>query len=134
MYKPPLASFVAVRPNRITYNAMISAYGKGKQMTRALAVFDDMHQAKLQPDLITYNALIRACKRDWTRAMAFFEDLKAEGLEPDVVTYNTLIGACRKEGRWSDALQLYSDMQVPQCHGRIRLAGRVRVFLTNRIS
>ena len=52
-----------VTPNAITYNALISACGKGKQPEQALNVFEAMVQQGVVPDATTYNALISACEK-----------------------------------------------------------------------
>ena len=44
------------------YNALTSACSKGKQIEKALEVFEAMQQQGVVPDAITYNALISACK------------------------------------------------------------------------
>lgn len=40
-------------------------------------VLEDMHQAQVTPDIITYNALLGACTRraDWQTAMAWLDEL-----------------------------------------------------------
>jgi pentatricopeptide repeat protein len=43
----------------VTYNALISACEKGQQWERALDTFADMKQAGVQPDVVTFSALVR---------------------------------------------------------------------------
>ena len=50
-------------PNRITYNALISAYEKGNQLERALEIYAAMKERKVVPDVITYSALISGCEK-----------------------------------------------------------------------
>ena len=49
-----------LKPDVITYSALISAFEKGKVPERALKVFEAMEQQDVVPLVITYNALISA--------------------------------------------------------------------------
>ena len=63
----------------------------------ALPLFDMMRLQELQPNVVTYNALISACTkgRITERALQlFFFVLQLLGLQPNVITYNTFICAC----------------------------------------
>ena len=53
----------SVASNAITFNALISACGKGKQPERALKVFEAVVQQSVVPTTTTYNALISACEK-----------------------------------------------------------------------
>jgi pentatricopeptide repeat domain-containing protein 1 len=101
-----------VRPDVITYNALISAYEKGGQWERARAAFEEMVAAGVQPNIITYNALISAYEqgRQWERARAAFEEMVAAGVQPNVVTYSALISAYERGGQWERARATFEKM------------------------
>ena len=44
-----------VVPDIITYSALISTFGEGKQLERALEIVDQIQQQGIVPDVITYN-------------------------------------------------------------------------------
>ena len=48
----------SLAPDVITYNAAMSAFGKGAQGQQALELMLLMHEYELVPDVITYNAAI----------------------------------------------------------------------------
>ena len=50
-------------PNAISYNALISACEKGKQLERTLEVFVAMEQQGMAPNAIISSALISACEK-----------------------------------------------------------------------
>ncbi len=50
-------------PNIVTYSALISACGHGKQPERALEVFQAMQRQGMVPDIITDSAVIIACEK-----------------------------------------------------------------------
>nr|CAG8435962.1 6953_t:CDS:10 [Entrophospora candida] len=60
---------------------------KQKDAGKALQLYDEMLEKKLQPTNITYNSLIHA-----------LEEMENHGCVPDLITYNTLIYACAING------------------------------------
>ena len=52
-----------IHANANTYNTMLSACGKKKDLEAALAFFAEMKEAGIQPDTVTYSALVRACAK-----------------------------------------------------------------------
>ncbi|CAK0873284.1 unnamed protein product [Prorocentrum cordatum] len=71
---------------QLSYSAGISACEKGEQWQRALALLREMSEAKLQPDVISYNAGISACGDNggqWQRALALLSEMHKANLEPD---------------------------------------------------
>ncbi len=67
-----------MRPDEITYSALINACQKGKQPERALELFEAMKQQGIVPDEITYSALLSACEKgkQTVRALELFEAMK----------------------------------------------------------
>ena len=44
----------ALEPDMVTYNALISACGKGRELRRALDVCADMMRHALKPNLVSF--------------------------------------------------------------------------------
>ncbi|CAK8992579.1 Pentatricopeptide repeat-containing protein At5g02860 [Durusdinium trenchii] len=109
------ASSESLHLNLISYNSMVSALSVGQdfQHARELQVLEDMHQAQVTPDIITYNALLGACTRraDWQTAMAWLDELSDASLVPDVVTYGTTLAVFDQAEQWEMALQLFLELQ-----------------------
>ena len=59
----------------------------------ALKLFEEMLQKGLQPNVITYNALISACGKFamTAKALHLFEEMQKQGLQPKVITYTAVI-------------------------------------------
>ena len=62
-------------------------------------VFDvcvEMGCQALEPDMVTYSALISACGKgqELRRALNVCAEMWRQALEPDMVTYSALISAC----------------------------------------
>ena len=52
-----------MKPNMVSYSALISACEKGKELRRAFDVFARMLRQALKPNMVSYNALISACEK-----------------------------------------------------------------------
>ncbi|CAK0844829.1 unnamed protein product [Prorocentrum cordatum] len=71
-----------------------------------------MRDERLEPDVISFSAGIRACGKgeQWQRALALFGELWDSKMEPDVITYGTVISSCGKCEQWRLALALLGEM------------------------
>ncbi|CAK0858303.1 unnamed protein product [Prorocentrum cordatum] len=73
-----------------------------------------MRQAKLKPDVVSYNSGISACGKgeQWHRALALLSAVSEAKLELDII-YHTSLGpaACEKGEQWQPALALLSEMR-----------------------
>ena len=67
-----------MKPNVITYSAVISACEKGGQWEKALEVFASMDSNGVSPNDITYCAVISACEkgRQWEKALEIFASME----------------------------------------------------------
>ena len=57
-----------------------------------------MRQKGIEPNVITYSALIRACAKGEQpqKAQELLQEMRQRGLEPDMITYSALTSACAK--------------------------------------
>ncbi|CAM9857198.1 unnamed protein product, partial [Laminaria digitata] len=92
-----------VRPSVQAFTSVLTGFAGVGDKDRALAVFQQMMTAGVEPNVVTYTALISACVNggDMDGARRLFGALEARGaiapaMQPSVFTYNTLIrGLCR---------------------------------------
>ena len=65
---------------------------------RASALLREMLGRRLEPDAVSYNTSISACKKDsqWVQALALMGHMTGRRLEADVVSYSASISACEK--------------------------------------
>ncbi|CAJ1407597.1 unnamed protein product [Effrenium voratum] len=72
-----------------------------------------MPHARIQPTVVTYNAMISTCALAacWEQAVGWFAKLQTAALEPTVVTYNSLSNACGAGKMWVKALSLWRQMR-----------------------
>ena len=62
-----------------------------------------MQLERVQPNVITYNAMIAACKSSWPRALQLLEHMQRKAIEPNATTYSAAISACEK-GQQAEAV------------------------------
>ena len=99
-----------VVPSAITYTALSSACEKGKQLQKALQVFETMLKQGVLPNVIIYSALISACeKREQPRhTFCILEEMKRQHMVLNVITCNALISSCEKDKKLELAVQVHS--------------------------
>ncbi|XP_010026088.3 pentatricopeptide repeat-containing protein At2g31400, chloroplastic [Eucalyptus grandis] len=102
-----------LKPNLVTFNAVIDACGKGGvELDKVLRIFDEMLKNGVQPDRITYNSLLAVCSRGgyWEAAKNWFYEMVDKGIDQDIVTYNTFLDALCKGGQLDSAIEIMSQM------------------------
>ncbi|CAK0904407.1 unnamed protein product [Prorocentrum cordatum] len=72
-----------------------------------------MWEAKLEPDVISYNAGISACEKgkQWQPALALLSEMWEAKLEPDVISYNAAICTSERCSQWRHAFLLLRVMR-----------------------
>ena len=72
-----------------------------------------MQKARIQADVIIFNAALSACEKDaqWQRALSLFDGIQKIRIQPDVITFSVTISACEKGKQWPRALRLFDGMQ-----------------------
>lgn len=81
-------------------------------------LFGTLHGIGLNPNVITYSAIIRGLclKKDIKTALEVFEFMKCHGVDPDEFTFSILINGC-KAFRKFDVL---ADIAIQACFANIR--------------
>lgn len=91
------------------YNALIYAYGVHQLPKKAQALFEEMKQSGIQPNIYTYNTLLQVYKErgELEQAQALFDEIK----EPDTVTYNTMLQLWLQTGHKDRVFRLYDTLK-----------------------
>lgn len=87
---------VGIAPNVITYNAAITAFRKGRQCDRAVALLRGMPQRGVPSNVASYSSAISALgdAGRWEEAVSLFREMPAVGLAPDMMSFTATISAC----------------------------------------
>lgn len=110
-----LAKCNGFMPSVLSYNWVLdSVISNHKTMELAEQLYKDMTKIGVQPNVFTYNILIRGfCAiREFDRGLGFFSEMERIGCLPNVVTYNTLIHAHCKVGLVDEAYKYMKLLSV----------------------
>ncbi len=79
-----------IKPTEISFNALIKAIWKLKNVAAALRVFEQMKESGITPKESTYALMIGTISGNGDMALKFFEEMKENGIEPTNVLYNAI--------------------------------------------
>ncbi|KAG6385736.1 hypothetical protein SASPL_154614 [Salvia splendens] len=114
----------------VTYNTILSGLCKGKMLSEADTLFNEMDHCRhgdpskafdflkkvksrgLVPDSFTYNTLIHGFMKEENVDMTFVlvNQMKKESISPDLVTYNAILDQFCRLGRMQEANSVYRKM------------------------
>ncbi|XP_057783384.1 pentatricopeptide repeat-containing protein At3g22670, mitochondrial-like [Salvia miltiorrhiza] len=106
-----------IPPNLSTYNVLVHAWCKTRQMEKAKKMIDEMKELGFSPNAVTYTSVIESyCReRDFRKVEATLEEMKGNGVQPSVVTYTIIMNALSKARETDKALQIYEQMKQKEC-------------------
>ena len=140
-----------VEPNVVTFTTVIQSCAKAiaiaaekldkddgaderlirQPMEKALDLLQQMKNpgSVVKPNIVTYNAAIRACAEGLSLESAFklMDDLRLEGLTPTVVTYGSLMTACERVGSVSAASKVFQMIKEQQ-HSDVSLQANEIIY------
>jgi len=101
-----------IRPSRVTYSTLISAYGRSGKTELARKVFLQMLAKRIEPDDYTFVGLMLgpATAGNFRECAKIASEMKDYGVKPTVHTYNTLIQAADIAGNYDKAVELYDEL------------------------
>lgn len=99
----------------IIWTAIISAYAAHGKAEMSLGHFNEMLNNGIQPDQVTFTAVLAACAHSgvvdkaWEILRSMFPNY---GIQPSVEHYACMVGALGRAGRLSEATELISTMPI----------------------
>ncbi|KAJ7536443.1 hypothetical protein O6H91_12G069800 [Diphasiastrum complanatum] len=98
--------------NVVSWNVMIAGYAQNGLGKEALALYDQMQQEGVQPDIVTFVVLLKACASITAleRGKKLHSQVIKRGLESDVIVRSTLVDMYAKCGCLEDARELFNNM------------------------
>ncbi|XP_057983977.1 pentatricopeptide repeat-containing protein At3g09650, chloroplastic [Malania oleifera] len=102
-----------VPANRITYNILLKGYCQQLKIEKAKELIREMaDDARILPDVVSYNTLIDGCILidDSASALACFNEMRARGIAPTKISYTTLMKAFGLSGQPKLANKVFDEM------------------------
>ena len=98
--------FIGLEEDISVGNALITMYGKCKEIEKAQKVFTNL----LTRDVVSWTSMIKLCAQEGRGSEVFetFEKMQEEGIGPDEVTYITVLFACARHSKLSEGEEIYS--------------------------
>eukprot|EP00127_Corallochytrium_limacisporum_P007357 Clim_evm9s248 gene=Clim_evmTU9s248 len=109
-----LSETMDMRPDRITYNILMTAAGTHEDMSSAQNYIDKMRAMNIEPDEVTYTIMLNtAFRQDKPKLMLdIYKTMKENGIAPTDVTFHILLRAL-KQYKLADLSTLVSeDMDI----------------------
>lgn len=103
-----------IKPNTVTYNTLIDAYGKAKKFAEMEAMLQKMLQeGNCQPDVWTLNSALRAFGSSGQIELMekCYEKFQGAGIEPSIRTFNILLDSYGKSGNYKKMSAVMEYMQ-----------------------
>ncbi|KZV34629.1 pentatricopeptide repeat-containing protein chloroplastic-like [Dorcoceras hygrometricum] len=103
-----------IKPNTITYNTLIDAYGKSKKFAEMESLLMQMlRQRDCDPDVWTMNSTLRAFGGSEQIEMMekCYEKFQSAGIEPNIKTFNILLDSYGKTGNYGKMAAVMEYMQ-----------------------
>eukprot|EP01025_Chloroclados_australasicus_P061564 TRINITY_DN8097_c0_g1_i1.p1 TRINITY_DN8097_c0_g1~~TRINITY_DN8097_c0_g1_i1.p1 ORF type:complete len:840 (-),score=97.69 TRINITY_DN8097_c0_g1_i1:6025-8289(-) len=96
-----------------SYTAAISLCVNKKELERALELFQEMNNRRVDKNVHTYTALMNVCIKcsQMQKALDLYQEMLDGNIALNVVSYNTVIDAYGKLGRYEEALKVFERMK-----------------------
>ncbi|KAJ7542125.1 hypothetical protein O6H91_10G090900 [Diphasiastrum complanatum] len=98
--------------NVVSWSAMIAGYAQNRLGKEALALYEQMKQEGVQPDIVTFTCVLSACASlaALEQGKQLHSDIIKRGFQSDVIVGNTLVDMYVKCGCTEDARELFNNM------------------------
>ena len=107
-------------PNQslVSWSSIITACTQHGYGHLALQIFNEMHDAKVKPDIVIFSCTLKACSilRVLEHGMLIHSQMLESGILVDVAVGNTLIDMYGKCGNLDDARNVFEKLSHPNLH------------------
>jgi pentatricopeptide repeat protein len=99
--------------NSVIYCSVLKGFTREKKMDRALAVYEEISQNKIELSIVMYNTLIDACARSgrMDHLPSILADMKTHHVKPNVITYSTMLKGHCQNGDIQTAFLILEQMK-----------------------
>eukprot|EP00927_Polykrikos_kofoidii_P008648 TRINITY_DN135_c0_g1_i8.p1 TRINITY_DN135_c0_g1~~TRINITY_DN135_c0_g1_i8.p1 ORF type:complete len:805 (+),score=106.70 TRINITY_DN135_c0_g1_i8:71-2485(+) len=99
----------------VTFNTLIDACARCGEMSRVPELLKSMQCQSIEPDLITYCAILKGYCREnkLERAFELVENMRlTTSFVPDEIMYNSLLDGCARSGLFDKGAEVLADMEA----------------------
>ena len=115
--------------NVVSWNAMITGYGQNGNAKEALGLFKQMENENIQPNSVTFGALLNACSHSGLKdeSLHYLNVMKEKyEITPDVIHYNCVVDTLGRAGYLEESENLIKTMESPNAITWTALLGACR--------
>ncbi|GAQ84278.1 putative Pentatricopeptide repeat domain containing protein [Klebsormidium nitens] len=98
-------------PTLTQLNYLMGAFTKAGRKAEALGFYEELLEADLRPNAVTYGTLMDMARPDLPKVRAWFEQMKEDGVEPDRAVYHLMIDTLATNGQVDEARALLKEME-----------------------
>jgi len=97
-----------------SWNTMLAGYSTNGQIHKALALFDEMIRSCIEPDEITFVALLSGCSHSGLRSegQRLFTVMQDYGVKPSLEHYACLVDILGRSGKLDEALTVAENIPM----------------------
>lgn len=98
----------------VTFNTLVDACARCGEMSYVPELLNEMVRQKIEPNLITYSAILKGyCQESrLEKAFELLESMKrTTSFVPDEIMFNSLLDGCARKGLYDKGLQVLADME-----------------------
>jgi pentatricopeptide repeat protein len=103
-----------VKPDLITWTAIIAGYAHNGNSDEALKFFHQMQLSGIKPNVISWTAIItgHAQSSHCDKAPEHFCEMELVGIRLDMISWNAMIEAYAQNSHWDEAMGFFRQMQI----------------------
>lgn len=86
-----------VSADEITFNTLIKAASRQKDLAKAQKYFEDMKSSGIKPNKITYNSIMDICVKNkrLSLALSYLQEMSSLGVSPDEFSYSIILNGIK---------------------------------------
>merc|ERR1740121_2938978 len=116
VYQEMLTHKEKVQFSIVTFNTLVDACARSREMQRIPAILEDMVAQGIEPNIITHSAIIKGYCQEGRldSALELMDTMRQsdnKAFRPDEITYNTLLDGCARQNMYDRGMQLLVEMQ-----------------------
>jgi len=98
----------------VTFNTLVDACARSCEMARIPQLLEDMVAQGIEPNLITYSAILKGyCQENrLDKAFELFQSMRqTTRFQPDEIMFNSLLDGCARQGLYDRGIALLDEME-----------------------